>query len=213
MKKLVSLVLAVCLAVGMMATMSGCFGNKLVGKWEADIDMRDYMMKELGSNEEINIAKYLKLDSFNIPMIVEFGKDGKYNVNIDEKKFAKEIDKFKGALKDALYGVFKDMLNVDSNEAVDVAIKAQGMSMEDLMKSFDSEVNLDSLFDEVKSKGKYEYDAKDGELSFEESGSDDEETWTIELKGDKFKVTDYESDDDDEAEMFKNLLPITFEKQ
>ncbi len=213
MKKLVSLVLAVCLAVGMMATMSGCFGNKLVGKWEADIDMRDYMMKELGSNEEINIAKYLKLDSFNIPMIVEFGKDGKYNVNIDEKKFAKEIDKFKGALKDALYGIFKDMLKVDSNDAVDVAIKAQGMSMEDLMKSFDSEVNLDSLFDEVKSKGKYEYDAKDGELSFEESGSDDEETWTIKLKGDKFKVTDYESDDDDEAEMFKNLLPITFEKQ
>ena len=213
MKKLVSLVLAVCLAVGMMATMSGCFGNKLVGKWEADIDMRDYMMKELGSNEEINIAKYLKLDSFNIPMIVEFGKDGKYNVNIDEKKFTKEIDKFKGALKDALYGVFKDMLKVDSNDAVDVAIKAQGMSMEDLMKSFDSEVNLDTLFDEVKSKGKYEYDAKDGELSFEESGSDDEETWTIELKGDKFKVTDYESDDDDEAEMFKNLLPITFEKQ
>lgn len=213
MKKLVSLVLAVCLAIGMMATMSGCFGNKLVGKWEADIDMRDYMMKELGSNEEINIAKYLKLDSFNIPMIVEFGKDGKYNVNIDEKKFTKEIDKLKGALKDALYGVFKDMLKVDSNDAVDVAIKAQGMSMEDLMKSFDSEVNLDTLFDEVKSKGKYEYDAKDGELSFEESGSDDEETWTIELKGDKFKVTDYESDDDDEAEMFKNLLPITFEKQ
>ncbi|MCQ2450535.1 MAG: hypothetical protein MJ080_00975 [Clostridia bacterium] len=213
MKKLVSLVLAVCLAIGMMATMSGCFGNKLVGKWEADIDMRDYMLKELGSNEEINIAKYLKLDSFNIPMIVEFGKDGKYNVNIDEKKFAKEIDKFKGALKDALYGIFKDMLKVDSNDAVDVAIKAQGMSMEDLMKSFDSEVNLDSLFDKVKSKGKYEYDAKDGELSFEESGSDDEETWTIKLKGDKFKVTDYESDDDDEAEMFKNLLPITFEKQ
>lgn len=213
MKKLVSLVLAVCLAIGMMATMSGCFGNKLVGKWEADIDMRDYMLKELGSNEEINIAKYLKLDSFNIPMIVEFGKDGKYNVNIDEKKFTKEIDKFKGALKDALYSIFKDMLKVDSNDAVDVAIKAQGMSMEDLMKSFDSEVNLDTLFDEVKSKGKYEYDAKDGELSFEESGSDDEETWTIELKGDKFKVTDYESDDDDEAEMFQNLLPITFEKQ
>lgn len=213
MRKLVSLVLAVCLAVVMMATLSGCFGNKLVGKWEADIDMRDYLLKELGSNEEINIAKYLKLDSFNIPMIVEFGKDGKYNVNIDEKKFAKEIDKFKGALKDALYGVFKDMLKVDSNDAVDVAIKAQGMSMEDLMKSFDSEVNLDSLFDEIKSKGKYEYDAEDGELSFEESGSDDEETWTIKLKGDKFKVTDYESDDDDEAEMFKNLLPITFEKQ
>lgn len=86
MKKQLSIILCIVLAVSMLFTMTGCGSeqDELIGRWEGEIDFSDYfnsMFPEVLGEE---IASYLDFKDVSVIMIMEFDEDGIMTTSADE---------------------------------------------------------------------------------------------------------------------------------
>ncbi len=211
MKKKLSFLLCLVLTLAMTFAMVGCGetekdddkgtnkkkAESVVGTWETEVDMLDFLLDEIGDDEAGN---YIDMDEFVIKMSVEMDKDGKYAVSVDK-------DAFEDQLVTMMKGMMENMMQAAANEAgvtLDEFMSAAGMTMDELVESALAEADMDTLMADFEDEtGTYEY--KDGKLVF-----DGEDEWTIEFDGaSKFEVTAMEGEDEE----MSALLPIVFTKK
>lgn len=208
MKKKLAVVL--CLVMVFMLALTGCGeSSKLAGKWEAKVDLTDFLKEDMDDE----MLEYIDIDDFSIVLVVEFDKDGTYERSVDEDAFEDSIENMKKAFKKGMTKYFED------------EIEEQGLDMtvEEVLEMSDTDMDevIDEAFDKdmwsamtkaIKCKGQYK--AEDGKIYMsvdEDDEPDDDMYWSYELDGDEFEVTKEKGFDEDQ-ELGEEFLPLTFVK-
>lgn len=208
-KRIVSVVLMLAMLLALTACGSGD-QDKLVGKWECEMDLAEQINAEMGLDEEM--AEYLNFDSFELTVYMEFNKDGTYSMYADKDALTATMDV---VLQDFAAGMEKyleDMIleQTGMEMSADDILAASGLTMDDMMAEAFPESMVDDIADGMKQEGKFE--AKDGKL-FTSAGVDynvDPEVYeTYELSGSTLTITGYVGDDADDT---FGIYPLVFNK-
>lgn len=156
--KRISKMIAVLLTLVMALTICGCGGSdsgkELIGTWAIQYDLADMLAGEMG-DEFAGFSSPLEMS-----ICFEFREDGTFTMYGEEESFkanfATWLDEFLAFSTDMMYDEFaKQEL---SKEEADAAFQeTYGTSIEDyLRQTFESEVDLDALLQEMATSGKYE---------------------------------------------------------
>lgn len=211
MKKKLSVIL--CLVIVIALALTGCGGekSKFIGKWEADIDMIDYVKKGFATQKDM--AEYIELDSFKIAFVMEFDKDGTYKQYVDEDAVEDMLKTAKAEIKSGMIKYFEDYLKDKGiNMTVDELLKASNTDLDKTLDDSFGDKFIDSLAEKLEGEGNFV--VKDGKL-FLSDGVDyaieEDKYQTYEIEGSTLKILDefgFEDSDDDED----SLYPLTFKK-
>ena len=84
MKKHISMILSVVMAIAMLTMLTGCGSEteKFIGTWETTVNLTDTINQQFAEDEEM--ANYLKADKFELRMLFTFNEDGTHKVSIDK---------------------------------------------------------------------------------------------------------------------------------
>ena len=207
MKKRIALLLSFVLVLSL--ALCACGGGKkatLVGTWKTDIDLVDMLNQEM---EAAGMGDFIKLDSFNLPLVLEFKEDGTGSMSVDQEAMTATVDKLAEDLTAGLEAYFADYFaSLGMEIDLDEALAAAGMSMDDLVGEMKAQFAGEDAFAEFTNEFKYK--AEDGKLYMSES-IDSEisiDTYnTYELKGNTLTL-DIGTEELDE-ELAKYLFPLT----
>lgn len=217
MKRMIAVLLALVMVVSMVGCSSGD-ADKLVGTWEADVNLSSTISEMLDSLGQ-DSAEYFDFSDFSVTMVITFNDDGTYAMTLDEASTQAAFD---GLMEDVEAGMVK-MLEAQIAEngldmTVDELLEASGMNLDDLMAemktSFADEDIISDMVDESTTEGNFE--AKDGKLYLSD-GKDfavDEAIYdTYVLDGDTLTLQEHVGDDAAVSEALEDTMyPITFEK-
>ena len=214
MRKQMSLLLCLLLAVSMLVGLTGCSSDKdaLIGTWNGEADLTDVINESFAADEEL--SRYVQVDSFKLPMVLVFNQDGTYSLGVDKTAVQAEIESLKTDVSDGLTAYLEDVIKEQglTGVTVDDLLSAMGVSMEDLMAEAFSEDAVDELVEEMASEGNF--DVKDGKL-FLSDGLDyavDETVYeTYTLEGSTLTLLEYVADDATEED--QALYPMVFTKK
>lgn len=196
-KKLISLLLALVLVVGLLA---GCgqtdSGKELVGKWAADWDLSELMNEELSG---MDLGMDFSAEGWTIRLDFAFNDDGTMEMSLNEDSLTSLGETMKTDIKEAL------------TAELEKTAEEQGVTLDELLEAAD--MDLDSMIDEMgldpaemfdsesmNYSGKYAvkgdrlytadsgepsetngdcllYELKDGELHLDVTPEDDSEEW------------------------------------
>ena len=205
MKKRIALLLSFVLVLSL--ALCACGGNKatLVGTWKADINLVDMLNQEM---EAAGMGDFIKLESFNLPLVLEFKEDGTGSMSVDQEAMTATIDKLAADLTAGLEAYFTEYfasmgLEIDLDEA----LAATGISMDDLVNEIKAEFAGEDAFAEFTNEFKYK--AEEGKLYMSESlDAEITETYnTYELKGNTLTLDI--GNEEIEDEMADILFPLT----
>ncbi len=220
MKKIVGKLLAVIMVAAMLLSLSGCVNimdilgsseeKKLMGKWEATVEMKDAINEELASDGEG--LEYLLVDSFKLKLVMHLNEDNTYSVYADESS-AKEA--FEGLRSEWIQGLKKYLEDEIKKQGLDMTVEEvlnlSGTTIEAMLDEAITDEVLEEMLEDINLEGNFE--AKDGKL-YMSAGYDydvDEKSYeSYELKGDTLTLLDYTSDDDDDDGW--GVYPIEFTK-
>lgn len=211
MKKLLSVLLVLCLIVSMMMSFSGCFKrNPFLGKWEAEMDFTQVYNNALGDED---VAKYLKLDELKFDVIYTFNADGTYKTEPDMNECNETINEIKAELRKGA----EKYLMAEAEKAgiaymgIDEILSYSNINMDELMENIYTEANFERIIEELKCEGKYT--VVGNKLSTTESLDQDIEDGGYELfeviDDDEIKLTIPEEETPDEL---IGVYPIILEK-
>ena len=215
MKDLLKRLLCVLMALAMVACLAACGSSEeedddkgsskkskksssqeedtLVGEWEAEIDITDYIASIMESQ-----GFEMDLDDFVMVMTVVFDEDGTYEAEIDTAKMEKAMKNFANDLWDLMVEMVAEQGGMSESEA-EAALEDQGYTKDVLLE----EMGIEGMFEDLEAEsGDWELDGDELDL--------DGSVVTIEFDGDEFSIVDVEDDDSGMAEI---LLPIVFERQ
>ena len=214
--KRVSKLLAVALALVMALTICGCGSGSdsvkdLVGTWSLEYDMANLLAGEMGD----------EFAGFNAPLEMticfEFKEDKTFTMYGEPESFKANygtwLDEFLAFATEMMYTESSNQ-GVDK-ETADAGFEAQyGSSIEDyLRQTFESEVDVDSLLDEMTTNGKY--DTKGDKLYMAEEGSEiDKNAYDVfTISGDALKLELPSGADPSQGEILPGLeYPLEFKK-
>ena len=208
MKKKLAVVL--CLVMVFMLALTGCGeSSKFVGKWEATIDITEYLKADMDDE----MLEYIDIDNFELVLVMEFNKDGTYERTIDEDALADSLDDFKASIKKGLTKYFEAVIDDQGLDmTVDELLEQSDTDMDSVIdEAFDADT-WGEIVDAIACEGQYK--AEDGKLylSLDEDDEIDEDMyWVYKLDDGKFKVTKEKGFDEDE-ELGDEVLPLTFKK-
>lgn len=203
MKKRIALLLSFVLVLSL--ALCACGGKEtVVGTWKTNIDMADMLNQEM---EAAGMGEYINIESFNVPLVMEFKEDGTGSMTVDQDGMNETVDKLAEDMTTGLEAYFTDYfasmgLEIDLDEA----LAASGMSMDDLVEEMKAEFASEEAFAEFTTE--FNYKAEDGKLYI----SDDLETEigttynTYELNGDTLTLEQGNEELDEEAA--KYLFPM-----
>ena len=165
MKKRIALLLSFVLVLSL--ALCACGESKaptVVGTWKAEINLVDMLNQEM---EAAGMGDFIKLESFNLPLIMEFKEDGTGSITLDQEAMDATIDKLAEDLTAGLEAYFTDYfasmgLEIDLDEA----LAASGLSMDDLVAELKAEFAGEDAFAEFTSE--FRYKAEDGKLHMSE---------------------------------------------
>lgn len=204
MKKFLALVLSAVLLVSVLAACGGdkkaTSGDGIEGKWNASIDMTDYINQTL---EASGMGEFVQLSDFGMVLTMELKGDNTYTLAVDKDALAASMEGVKDQMKDGLGEYFAQMMpGVD----VDQALAQSGMSMDDLL---DQAMDLDAMSGSLNLAGQYK--AEDGKLymSNDTSVEPTDNYLAYDLSGDTLKL-DAGSATPDAS--LSALLPFNFER-
>ena len=206
MKKRIALLLSFVLVLSL--ALCACGGEKkatVVGTWKADINLVDMLNQEM---EAAGMGDFIKLDSFNLPLVLEFKEDGTGSMSVDQEAMTATIDKLAEDLTAGMEAYFTEYfasmgLEIDLDEA----LAAAGISMDDLVDEMKAGFAGEDAFAEFTNE--FNYKAADGKLYMSES-LDTEITATYntyELKGNTLTLDI--GNEVIEDEMAEVLFPMT----
>ena len=205
MKKRIALLLSFVLVLSL--ALCACGGSKatLVGTWKANIDLVDMLNQEM---EAAGMGDYIKLESFNLPLVLEFKEDGTGSMSVDQEAMTATIDKLAADLTAGLEAYFTEYFaSMGLEMDLDEALAAAGITLDDLVDEMKAGFAGEDAFAEFTNEFKYK--AEDGKLYMSEDlDSEISETYnTYELKGNTLTLDI--GNEEMEDEMAKVLFPMT----
>lgn len=213
MKK-VSKMLAVLLALVMALTICGCGsdgGKDLVGTWSLEYNLADMLAGEMGE----------EYADFNTPLMMsicfEFKDDKTFTMYGEPESFKANfstwLDEFLAFSTEMMYTEFSNQ-GLDKDAADAAFEETYGSSITDyLRQAFESEVNVDSLLDEMTTNGKY--DTSGNKLYMAEEGEEiDKNAYDVfTVSGDTLKLELPSGADPSQGEILPGLeYPLEFKK-
>lgn len=214
MKK-VSKMLAVLLALVMALTICGCGGSDggkdLVGTWSLEYNLADMLAGEMGE----------EYADFNTPLMMsicfEFKDDKTFTMYGEPESFKANfstwLDELLAFSTEMMYTEFSNQ-GLDKDAADAAFQETYGSSITDyLRQAFESEVNVDSLLDEMTTNGKY--DTSGNKLYMAEEGEEiDKNAYDVfTVSGDTLKLELPSGADPSQGEILPGLeYPLEFKK-
>lgn len=209
MKKLLALLMVLVMALGLAA----CGGNKLVGEWEATLELADAINAQFAS-EDPAVAEYLSVDEFNIKLTMTFDKDGTYSMEVDEDSVEEAVEALKTSMSSGMRRYMEAMIeDTGVNMTVDELLQSQNTTLDELIESAFGAEMVEAMVGEMNVKGQYL--VEDGKLytnddEDEEIDTDKDEAADFELDGDELKLE--APDDSDDEEMMDELFPLELKR-
>lgn len=209
MKRSISVLLSVILMFALLAALSGCGAQKkLVGTWEASVDMTDMINQMIAQDEDM--AKHMKISKLAFFLQFTFNDDGTYRSTIDEKALNTAVETLKKDLKAGCAGYFEEIIaDLGVEMTVDQFLASSGYSLDEIVDGIIGDEMVESWKKELNQAGKYE--VKDGKLFLSEGKNaeiDKDVYLTYELSGDELKIVSSSNGDDG----MEDLLPLVFQK-
>lgn len=206
MKKLLAILLAVVMVLGLAACGSGSGdGGKptIVGTWEGKVNMGGLLGSLLGMEVEEEIS---------IKMALTFAEDGTFTAEMDQDSAVEAVD----AIVDVTIKLIEDAYAQQGQGSLEDALAAEGMTIADLKAQYKAEMDMDEMFGETSEEGYYKYE--EGKIYTAEDKDDldsgdysDIYTVTLELK--KLTIADIETDGESSAELMPDMFPMIFNKK
>lgn len=193
-RKLLALTLCAGLALGLTACGSSDPGQKLVGTWVCRYDYMDPILNEaVGGAEEM--ADYLSLDEFYIPMELTFTKDGIITLTVIQDEMDEQMENLKDAVLEATLSYVEAEIGTQYQDLwdLDELLGLMGTSREDLAAELDEAMDpiMEELYQEAHEEGQYKatedmlYTSTDVDTPAQETDGDpytlDGDTLTLDL--------------------------------
>ncbi len=203
---------ALLLVMMMIAALTACSGNSIVGKWKYRLDFSKYAEQMTGSGlealddtQKTYYEEFLKaFDDASVDIIIEFKDDGTFTINMDEDSVKAAEDKIKEGLRTALPKAFTAM-GID----IDSYLTDAKITMEQFVENALQSLNLSELQTSLNS-GKYRYE--DGKIYTGEDEVDESSYLVVELKNDTLTVTDVVGEAGGFDQYKEAFLPMEFTK-
>ena len=227
MKKIVSLLLALCLVLSFAGC--GSKGPEILGTYETTVDLKKMLVEQIDGESGLPISFGEYLDSCEVVLVSEFKEDGTYFQSVDMDKFEETYEKLKASMavymedafvqllidQMAMYGVVaetKEELEAAVGLTFDeIILQSLGMDLATFIESMMGETLLEEFEEAAVAEGKYK--AEKGKLHMSESldvdyKDDAYEVYTI--KGNVVTVTEgVNVDNSDFAEFFGYPMVMT----
>ena len=211
MKKNVMRLLCLIMTLSMLFLLGGCGATdaeKLVGTWNATVDLTDLLNEEITTGDETMDA-YFKISDFTLVVTLTFNADGTYTMGVDENSLNTAMELVLADIKDGMYEYFEDVLAEAGLEmTVDELLEQSDVDLDALMDEAFSNAMGDEVLEGLSSSGNYE--ARDSKLYLSdgvEYAIDEEiyDTYTLDGKVLTFLEASYDN-------TMTELYPLTFEK-
>lgn len=218
-RKALSALLVLALALGCCAGLAGCGGGdeakKLVGSWQAGINMADEINGEF--DDDPIMAEHLHVDDFNLKMNFDFREDGTYTLAIDSDSMTAALAGVKETLRTGLDGYFKEVLaqeGLGDLEGMDLdqVLGSLGVNIDDMLDELLSEEDFAALAEDSAQEGKYM--VKGGKIylsdDVNEAADDNCGYYAYTLSGSELQLTDSSMESDEDL---ADYFPLVFQKQ
>ena len=164
MKKIIALTLCLILVLSLCA----CGAKEdLSGTWKTTLDMSAGYNAELEAVDP-TMAEYLKLDSFDVPLIMELKADGTYTMTVDRAELEVVMDQVIEATTNGTLAYFEVIL---AQEGIDMevteAMELMGISLDDLVAELTAELDSEEFYESMGGEGKWK--ASDGKFYMTDS--------------------------------------------
>lgn len=175
----------------------------LVGKWEGQIDMSDYISDRVYESSHVD----MNFEACMVEIKATFEEDGSYKVNL-KCDFDEAINNLDEEFINTVMEVTAEASEMTLAQ-LERALKADGITKEEFAKEF-ADVLLGAMYEEIK---EYEKDMKgkwlleDDELYLDKKDPEDADPFIITLEDETFTVTEITDDDEDIGDYF---LPLVF---
>ncbi len=222
MKKIITSIVCLVLAMCIMLSFSGCSmlgGDRaaLIGTWEGTIDLSNAINSQLTAEneEDAELTELLKVSDFKIGLVYNFNSNGTYSIEGDEEITQASIDKMKTDMRAGLITYFENTIDeANLDITVNELLAMSDTDLDTLMDEAFSELNVESLIGTMEGEGNFE--AKDGKL-YCSDGLDyavDRAVYeTYEINGDTLTITGgSEEDDPEEQTLLDAIYPMVFTK-
>lgn len=189
MKRTVSCILSIILALTFVLLLAGCSDSKkFVGQWKAEVDMTD-MVNSYMSEENEEIFKYVKAADITIDLVFTFNSDGTYRMAPDEEAFKETLRTFGQTMAEGLRAYFQDLIETNGLDmSVDEFLVSAGLDLDSLV----DEIENGEIFDED-STSEGNFKAEKGKLYTSDSLNeeiDESEYVSYTIEGDCIILTD-----------------------
>ena len=177
--------------------------KSLVGKWEGQIDMADFISDRVYENTRKDVV----FDACLVDITVTFEEDGSYKTKL-KCDFDEALSEFDDEFIDAIIEMSAAQVGM-SPAQYERTLKAEGFTREDLEKEFGEALSA-SMYEMVKAyedemEGKWLLEGD--ELYLAKKKPEKADPYIITLEDETFTVTEITDDDDDIGDYF---LPLTF---
>ena len=164
MKKIIALTLCLILVLSLCA----CGAKEdLSGTWKTTMDMSAGYNAELVAVDP-TMAEYLKLDSFDVPLIMELKADGTYTMTVDRAELETVMDQVIEVTTNGTLAYFEDILAQEGIEMdVNEALTLMGISLDDLVAELTAELDSEEFYASMGGEGKWK--ASDGKFYMTDS--------------------------------------------
>lgn len=222
MKKKSTLWLSILMMIVMCVTMAGCESKKqskkddLVGTWSCTLNLasvvEDAMAGENASEEDVaELTKYFDFSKLELELNLTFTEDHKSTMQITAESFEQFVEEVKVVLGNGMLKMMEELYGMSAEDILKQAGMTQEQFLDSMMESsgFDDD-SMKEIIEELESE-ETTYEVKDGVITF-----DNGETMTYELTDGTLKITDMTTTsdvDDEDFEMFKKFLPMTFTRK
>lgn len=222
MKKKSTLWLSILMMIVMCVTMAGCGSKKqskkddLVGTWGCTLNLasvvEDAMAGENASEEDVaELTKYFDFSKLELELNLTFTEDHKSTMQITAESFEQFVEEVKVVLGNGMLKMMEELYGMSAEDILKQAGMTQEQFLDSMMESsgFDDD-SMKEIIEELESE-ETTYEVKDGVITFGNG-----ETMTYELTDGTLKITDMTTTsdvDDEDFEMFKKFLPMTFTRK
>ena len=210
MKKSIALLLSFVLVLSLALCACGG-GDKpatLTGTWKTEINLADLFNQEM---EAAGMGDFINIESFDLPLIMEFKEDGTGSMSVDQEAMAGTLDKLAEDLTAGLEAYFTEYFaSMGIEMDLDEALAASGMSMDDLVDELKAEFASEDTFSAFTMS--FNYKAEDGKLYMSEDlDSEITDVYnTYEIKGSTLTLDVVNEEMDDEMAAY--LFPMTLKR-
>lgn len=175
----------------------------MVGEWEAEIDMTDYMSDKLYESMGLDID----VEDYKVTLTIEFNEDGTHEGDLDVSKAEAAAE----AIIDQMWPMLVEMYAKQygmTYEQMERGLASEGVTKDSLVAEMDMQAEIDTAF-EVFIEGKWL--VEEGELCMAKRKPENADAMEIEFDGeDSFTIVgDYMTENDDLNEY---ILPLTFNR-